>query len=86
MEKMTTSSLLLLFILPLSAAFLISPSKRSYFSLNAASVDLQIQTIESLKGKSAILTGASSGLGKAIALKLAECDMKRIVLSGRNME
>jgi len=86
MEKMTNSGLLLLFIIPLSAAFLISPSKRSHFSLHAAPVDLQIQTIETLKGKSAVLTGASSGLGKAMALKLAGCDMKHIVLSGRNVE
>ena len=48
--------------------------------------DLDVQTVQKLKGKCAVLTGASSGLGKAMALKLVGCDLKHIVLSGRNTE
>ena len=38
-----------------------------------------------LKGKIAIVTGSSKGIGKAIILELARCGAK-VVVSGRNLE
>lgn len=38
----------------------------------------------SFQGKTVLLTGASGGLGKALALELARCQVHQIVLSGRN--
>lgn len=42
--------------------------------------------MEFFQGKNACLTGCSSGLGRAIAMQLAKCNLKSIVLSGRNLE
>mmetsp|Transcript_23246 Transcript_23246/g.26929 ORF Transcript_23246/g.26929 Transcript_23246/m.26929 type:complete len:394 (+) Transcript_23246:66-1247(+) len=44
------------------------------------------QTMNLLRGKNVILTGASSGLGKALAFQLANSQVKTMVLSGRNVE
>lgn len=43
-------------------------------------------TFEYLAGKTAVITGSSSGLGRAIAIELAKCKMKSMVLSGRNVD
>lgn len=84
MEKAT---LLILFMLPLSAAFLFPSSRKRFAShLSSSSVNLDPQTVQSLNGNAVILTGASGGLGKAMALKLADCQLKHLVLSGRNVE
>jgi len=37
-----------------------------------------------VQGKTAVITGAGSGIGKAIALKLAECGLNIVLLGGRN--
>jgi len=42
------------------------------------------QTQQTFQGKTILLTGASGGLGKEIALQLAQCNIYQIVLSGRN--
>ena len=44
------------------------------------------ETMQHLKGKNVILTGASGGLGKSFALQLSRCNVKTLVLSGRNLE
>lgn len=38
------------------------------------------------EGKSVILTGASGGIGKAMAIQLIKCNVKTLILSGRNSE
>ena len=43
-------------------------------------------TAESFKGKSVLLTGATGGLGKALALQLADCGVGTLVLSARSSE
>lgn len=43
-------------------------------------------TKKSFQGKSVLLTGASGGLGKELALQFAECQVNQLVLSGRNQE
>jgi dehydrogenase/reductase SDR family member 7B len=42
--------------------------------------------VEFFNGKTAVVTGSSSGLGRAIATQLAQCNLKSIILSGRNVE
>lgn len=41
-------------------------------------------TQEVFRGKNVLLTGASGGLGKALALQLAHCGVKTLVLSARS--
>jgi dehydrogenase/reductase SDR family protein 7B len=57
---------------------------------NEANYDIMAGVADSTKqafqGKSILLTGASGGLGKEIALQLAHCNVLQIVLSGRNQE
>lgn len=48
--------------------------------------NLRHTTMQCLKGKNVILTGASGGLGKSLALHLSKCSVKTLVLSGRNVE
>jgi dehydrogenase/reductase SDR family member 7B len=43
-------------------------------------------TKEAFRGKTVLLTGASGGLGAQLALQLAECQVKTIILSGRKKE
>lgn len=85
MEMLKSIALLLL---PLSAASFFVPStyRKESLSRLAASIEINEKTAQELTNKNAIVTGASSGLGKALALQLAKCDMKQIVLSGRNMD
>jgi Short-chain dehydrogenases of various substrate specificities len=82
--------LVLYVFVPLSAlAFMpsLQMNKKSFISRYFASkTDLGVKTVEKLRGKNAIITGASSGLGKAIALQLAKCELKHMVISGRNIE
>lgn len=49
-----------------------------------AMLDCRESTKKSFEGKSVLLTGASGGLGKALALELAHCNLSALVLSGRN--
>ena len=70
--------ILILFALPLTvAAFAFSTPK---------SLECNEKTRANYQGKNVILTGASSGLGKAFAIQLVKCGVKTLVLSGRNME
>lgn len=80
--------LILLLIIPVTVvAFVVSkPSKRSSLLMSTSSLECNDMTRESLQGKNVILTGASSGLGKSLALQLARCNVKTLVLSGRNLE
>jgi dehydrogenase/reductase SDR family member 7B len=39
-----------------------------------------------LEGKTILLTGASGGLGRSLALQLAHCNVKALVLSARNVD
>jgi len=41
---------------------------------------------ENFKGKNVILTGASGGLGKAMAIQFAKCHVKTLILSGRDSD
>lgn len=91
--NMDKATLLLLVVLPLSASFLFPPCnnmKRRKFLAPALSSsgdeNVDPRTLESLSGKSVIVTGASSGLGKELALKLSYCQLKHLVLSGRNVK
>ena len=43
-------------------------------------------TQRQLAGKTVFLTGATGGLGTALALQLAQCDLKRLIISGRKMD
>lgn len=79
MDVSKNGILFLIFILPLSiAAFAVSKPKTA--------TKCQDSTKESLRGKNVILTGASSGLGKALAFQIAKCGVETLVLSGRNVE
>ena len=85
--KMDKAALLVLFALPLSVAFLNPASRKRFISrLSSSPTTLDPQTIKSLNGKSAVLTGASSGLGRSLAILLADCNLKHLVLSGRNVD
>ena len=42
------------------------------------------RTQNTFRGKNVLLTGASGGLGKALALQLAHCSVKALVLSARS--
>ena len=44
------------------------------------------QTVETFSRSTVLLTGASGGLGRALALQLAHCNAHVLVLSGRNEE
>ena len=79
--------LLIFFLIPLTvAAFVVSKPNKRCGLLTSLSMDCNAMTKESLRGKNIILTGASSGLGKSLAFQLAKCDIKVLVLSGRNVE
>ena len=43
-------------------------------------------TQRQLAGKTVFLTGATGGLGTALSLQLARCDLKRLIISGRKMD
>lgn len=82
-------NLFLLLIIPVSiAAFLFSTNSlkqiRLLHSLNLSKIS--VKTAESFSGKHVIITGASSGLGMAIAIQFAHCNPRHLVLSGRNLE
>ena len=40
---------------------------------------------QDLQGKVLVLTGAGGGIGRAIALRMAQCGMKLVLLGGRNV-
>jgi dehydrogenase/reductase SDR family member 7B len=71
-----------------SAVFLHSESRAQL--RNQANYETMLGVAQSTKhafeGTSVLLTGASGGLGKEIALQLAECHVRHIVLSGRNRQ
>lgn len=81
-----TAALQLLLLPTVAAGFLFPSSRKRSTSQLQNSLNLDDQTVENLNGKAVVITGASSGLGKAMALKLAECNLKHLVLSGRNVE
>jgi dehydrogenase/reductase SDR family protein 7B len=53
---------------------------------SGSNIDLDVLTVDKLKGKNVVITGASSGLGKAMALQFAKCELKHLVISGRNID
>jgi dehydrogenase/reductase SDR family protein 7B len=71
-------------IITLPIAFSWMPNTLRRF--NSSGNRINSGAIEFLSGKNAIVTGSSSGLGRAIATQLARCNLKSIVLSGRNLE
>jgi len=70
------------------AAFALNPFSRKGLRSKAPSLNVIIQSesAECLIGKNAIVTGASSGLGKSLAIQLAHANVRHLVLSGRNLE
>lgn len=76
--------------IPLSVLAFIPPllnRDKTLMSKHFASITgLDLETVKKLKGKNVVITGASSGLGKAIVLQLAKCELKHLVISGRNIE
>mmetsp|Transcript_10194 Transcript_10194/g.12874 ORF Transcript_10194/g.12874 Transcript_10194/m.12874 type:complete len:333 (+) Transcript_10194:74-1072(+) len=84
MNNSSTIKIILVLLLPLSVAALAvsKPSAKS----GPATLDCCKETKVALRGGNVILTGASSGLGKALAYQLAKSDVKTLVLSGRNVE
>lgn len=73
---------------PQREAFLTSLHSKSVENQELYETMLQCSTStkDNFKGKTVLLTGASGGLGKELALELAECQVHQIVLSGRNAE
>lgn len=62
----------------------LSSVTRLTMSLKDSSCNKQAQKI--FRGQTILLTGASGGLGRSLALQLAHCGATRIILSGRNQE
>jgi dehydrogenase/reductase SDR family protein 7B len=79
----TTKTILLLLLLPLSVAAFAFTKPSGGVNVGT---DCSEETKISLNGKNVILTGASSGLGKALAFQIAKCGVNTLVLSGRNVE
>lgn len=82
---MCTSQIVLL-LLSIPLTFSLIPNLRRGLKNIRRKKDVTIDTFEYLAGKTAVITGSSSGLGRAIAIELATCNVKSMVLSGRNID
>ena len=89
----TSGMIFILLLIPVTVvAFIVSKpndcSRRDHQTTMSASMNTNCNemTQESLWGKNVILTRASSGLGKSLAYQLAKCQVKTLVLSGRNVQ
>jgi dehydrogenase/reductase SDR family member 7B len=59
-------------------------TKMSSSSTPTLSVKCKSHTKDTLKGQTVCLTGATGGLGRALAWQLADCGVDRLLLSGRS--
>ena len=62
---------------------LFSIPETKYIRDSTTTMDCSDATIARFAGKNVLLTGASSGLGRSFALKLARCGVKTLILSAR---
>jgi dehydrogenase/reductase SDR family protein 7B len=90
----------LIFPVLLSSIFAFSPLSiaNRNFELRSSSIDVENtknyyemlncskQTKDCFEGKSVLLTGASGGLGQALATNLASCQVRSLILTGRNKD
>lgn len=88
----------LLLLLPFSLSFLpLNLSPTAFFALHSATrgeekdqnyqmVLLSQACFNTFSGKSVLLTGASGGLGSALARQLASCQVEALILSGRKKD
>ena len=61
-------------------------SQTSLFAMSQSQPVVKESTKEGLKGTTVFLTGATGGLGTALALQLAECGVSHLILSARKAD
>lgn len=64
----------------------VDPSSTIQFITTNANSKLFQKTKKTFQGKNVLLTGASGGLGTALAFRLASCHVQSLLLSGRNVK